>query len=139
MSAAEDAREWAVCVQSDLTTIACVLRGERVPWDSACFHAQQAVEKALKAHLVAQGRRPPRTHDCLALLELCRESEPGLSRHAADCAELTQYALMGRYPTVAACPEGEEGLSVVRRARAIALDILSSLGIGLDDPLEDSV
>jgi hypothetical protein len=88
MSAAEDAREWAVCVQSDLTTIACVLRGERVPWDSACFHAQQAV---------------------------------------------------GRYPTVAACPEGEEGLSVVRRARAIALDILSSLGIGLDDPLKDSV
>ena len=33
------------------------------PYDTGCFHAQQAVEKYLKAVLAVAGSRIPRSHD----------------------------------------------------------------------------
>lgn len=38
--------------------------------EAAAFHAQQAVEKWLKALLIFQDQQPPRTHDIEVLLEL---------------------------------------------------------------------
>ena len=37
--------------------------GSGGPYDTACFHAQQAVEKYLKALLAFDGQPIPRTHD----------------------------------------------------------------------------
>jgi HEPN domain-containing protein len=39
-----------------------------------CFHAQQAVEKALKAVLAARGVEFPFIHDISGLAKLCREA-----------------------------------------------------------------
>jgi hypothetical protein len=47
--------------------------------ETACFHAQQAVEKILKAFLVSRGRAVPRTHNLVALLDGAVELEPELA------------------------------------------------------------
>jgi HEPN domain-containing protein len=45
-------REWIERAESDLKNASLVLRaGERCPSDTVCFHAQQCVEKYLKAYL----------------------------------------------------------------------------------------
>jgi HEPN domain-containing protein len=61
------------------------------------FHAQQAVEKALKAVLALRSLVPPRTHDLLALRGLLEDagSEPPLS--VDELAALYPYAVEFRY------------------------------------------
>ena len=43
-------------------------------FESLCFHAQQAVEKALKALMISQGLAVPRTHNLSVLLALLDDS-----------------------------------------------------------------
>ena len=38
-----------------------------------CFHCQQAIEKYLKAYLIYNETRPPKTHDLLQLAALCSD------------------------------------------------------------------
>jgi HEPN domain-containing protein len=61
------------------------------------FHAQQAVEKALKALLCLRGVEYEYTHDLEALLEqLGKAGEPGLEPYL-PLAELTAFAVQFRY------------------------------------------
>jgi len=53
---------WLQKVRNDLLNIANNLRATGIPWDTVCFHAQQAAEKAPKACLVAHGIDPPHIH-----------------------------------------------------------------------------
>ena len=50
------AREWMTKAENDLKTAVHTLDlGEECPTDMVCFHAQQCVEKYLKAVLVLDG------------------------------------------------------------------------------------
>ena len=51
--------------------------GDRPNFDAACFHAQQAVEKLMKAVLIACGEMPPRAHDLVVLNDLVARHLPG--------------------------------------------------------------
>ena len=65
---------------------------------AVCFHSQQAVEKMLKAALLAVGTEPPRTHDLVFLLESLaarRPTPPGLFE---ICAALADFGVAPRYP-----------------------------------------
>ncbi len=64
-----------------------------------CFHAQQAVEKALKAALAAAGASFPRTHNIGLLLQLCEDSGAAPPPDLAEADLLTPYAVAGRYGT----------------------------------------
>lgn len=55
------AEEDRLCIRNNLAAAA-------VPWAAVCFHAQQAVEKYLKAFLIAHAVRVERTHDLAYLL-----------------------------------------------------------------------
>lgn len=49
-------REWVDKAENDLKNAAHTLTmGEKCPTDTVCFHAQQCVEKYLKAFLVCSG------------------------------------------------------------------------------------
>jgi len=62
------------------------------------FHAQQAVEKALKGFLISRKCFDfPKTHDLGRLLDLAESFEPELSSLDA-IIELTPYAVEMRYP-----------------------------------------
>jgi len=63
------ARQWLAKAENDLLNADNNLQAESIPYDTVCFHCQQAAEKLLKAYLVDRGVQPPFTHDLLLLLE----------------------------------------------------------------------
>jgi len=66
------------------------------------FHAQQAVEKALKIALVIAGVELPRTHDLDFLVRLVRESGVDLPADLSSPEWLTPWAADFRYGDPAA-------------------------------------
>jgi HEPN domain-containing protein len=69
---AEHARGWFLKGDSDLSAARQILSGQG-PYDTACFHAQQAVEKYLKSVLALHDRAIPRTHDLEGDCDLCMD------------------------------------------------------------------
>ena len=63
------------------------------------FHAQQAVEKALKAALAARGIAFPHTHDLDGLLELCQNSGFEVPATLEGVDRLAPYGVHMRYGT----------------------------------------
>ena len=64
-------REWIAKAENDLTNAAHTLTlGKDCPTDTVCFHAQQCVEKYIKALLVFLGATFPKTHDIAELRAL---------------------------------------------------------------------
>ncbi|MCZ6553652.1 MAG: HEPN domain-containing protein, partial [SAR324 cluster bacterium] len=61
------------------------------------FHAQQAVEKALKAVLCARDLQHPRTHDLSELLDLVRDAGIALPPDEDQLPELTPFGTQFRY------------------------------------------
>lgn len=58
------ARGWVRKAESDLIMASHTLKlGTDCPTDTVCFHAQQTVEKYLKALLVVRNIVFPKTHD----------------------------------------------------------------------------
>jgi HEPN domain-containing protein len=65
------AREWIIKAENDLKTAAYTIKMSKgCPTDIVCFHAQQCVEKYLKAFLVVEDIDFPRTHDIERLVSL---------------------------------------------------------------------
>jgi len=68
-------REWIVKADNDLKTASHTLKMPKgCPTDTVCFHAQQCVEKYLKAFLVWKGIDFPKTHDIEHLVSLLPEN-----------------------------------------------------------------
>jgi HEPN domain-containing protein len=66
----EQSRELLAAAARDALTFHILLRDVESPIETTLFHAQQAVEKGLKAALVSKGIVFRRTHDLLELCEL---------------------------------------------------------------------
>ena len=118
---------WLVKAESDFLNIENNLRASRVPWDTVCFHAQQAAEKLLKALLVYRGKEPTRTHDLVALLARCVEFDKGLDILEEDCRRLTAYAVGSRYPDDLFEPTKEDALAMLEAAKRIREQVLKRL------------
>ena len=73
MSGVEHAREMLIIAQRDFKALQGMLDAETFADEIFGFHAQQAVEKVLKAWLTLVGVEYPRTHDLEELLELLEE------------------------------------------------------------------
>jgi len=90
------ARGWLIKAASDLTAGRLVVEGDG-PYDTACFHAQQAIEKSLKGFLVLRKQTAPRTHDLEELQRLCLSLAPLPGLADLDLVEATDYGVMARY------------------------------------------
>jgi HEPN domain-containing protein len=108
-------REWVTKAENHLKTAAHTIKlGERCPTDTVCLHAQQCVEKYVKAVLVLEGTDFPKTHDLEELVVMVPErSRPTLT--SEEQSQLTDYAAGARYPGW-----GEISLADARRALSIA-------------------
>ncbi|HST58378.1 MAG TPA: HEPN domain-containing protein [Longimicrobium sp.] len=62
------------------------------------FHAQQAIEKLLKALLTAHGVEPEDQHSIGRLLDQVRRLDRETGDAVQGAASLTQYAVYYRYP-----------------------------------------
>jgi len=93
----ELARELLALADDDLVAVRALSEASQVSNAILGFHAQQAVEKALKAVLALHGVEFPFTHDLEGLLELCSSSAIGIPEHLADAGVLTPYGVRFRY------------------------------------------
>lgn len=89
--------EWLSLAERDLEA-AHILSGQAGQMANACFHAQQAAEKALKALYAFHGLIPPKTHDLDVLRGRLEADRNRLSGTAMACAVLAMYAVDARYP-----------------------------------------
>lgn len=95
------------------------------------FHAQQAVEKSLKAVLSAKGIAFRRTHDLAELLDLLADSSIEAPPHADWLDNLTPYAVEARYGLIE--PSGLDrgaAMSVLRAVIAWATAQVQAGGSG---------
>jgi HEPN domain-containing protein len=106
---------WVEKAENDLAAAAIMLSaGRRAPLDAICFHAQQCVEKYLKALLTWRELPFPRTHDITALVaRLPQTSRPDFSP--------TQIDLLTRYATVTRYPGDYEPITLTETRRAVTL------------------
>ncbi len=106
--------------ENDLKTASHTLKMTKgCPTDTVCFHAQQCVEKYLKAFLVSKGIDFPKTHDIENLVSLLPENIwLRLSIEEQRC--LTAYATVTRYPgdyEPVLFAEAQQSVKLARRVR----------------------
>lgn len=113
-------REWLAKADNDLKTASHTLTlGKGCPTDTVCFHAQQCVEKHIKALLVFRATSFPKTHDISVLRALLPPKlRPKL--HIKIQRILTSYATDLRYPFAGPdvpLPEARKAVAIARRVR----------------------
>jgi HEPN domain-containing protein len=116
------ARGWFRKGDSDLADARRTVASEG-PYDTACFHAQQAAEKYLKGYLVWQDQPIPRTHDLEELQQLCLRVNPMPELAGLDLTNLTGYGVELRYDAEFWPSQGtaREAVALADRVRAIIL------------------
>ncbi|WP_008319179.1 HEPN domain-containing protein [Leptolyngbya sp. PCC 6406] len=87
---------WFRKANSDLTTAQLMLASDG-PYDTACYHAQQAAETYLKGFLAFKGIAIPRIHDLLELNQLCEGIADSWQVNVDSLAKLMPYAVESRY------------------------------------------
>ncbi|MCL5278682.1 MAG: HEPN domain-containing protein [Planctomycetes bacterium] len=100
--------------------------------EATAFHAQQAVEKYLKAFLTWHQVEFPKTHDIKRLLKLAGIQDPSLAEELSDAADLTAYAVEYRYPGEYAPVTRDEAVGAVAVADRVREQIRRRLPA--DDP-----
>jgi HEPN domain-containing protein len=113
-------REWLRKAEHDLIAAAHTLTlGKEAPADTVAFHAQQCVEKYIKALLVFRGTPFPKTHNITALRALLPPRlRPKLTVNVQKL--LTRYAADLRYPESApdvTVAEARKAVAIARRVR----------------------
>jgi len=91
------ARQLLGAAQEDELAAKSVLRVEGIADPIVGFHAQQAVEKAIKAVLAAKGTEFPFTHDLKQLRDFAKESRIELPSALDDVEDLNPFAAAERY------------------------------------------
>jgi HEPN domain-containing protein len=79
------AREWFQKAEDDVMSVRAILKEGGAP-STACFLAQQIVEKYLKGMLVNQGKSFPKVHDLLELETLIFDEAPDMKMLHDDLA-----------------------------------------------------
>jgi HEPN domain-containing protein len=99
---------------------------ERGDFSDACFMAEQAAQKALKAFLIGHGHRSVPIHSVAQLTERCAQIDPAFTVHITAGRVLDQYYIPTRYPDALAPPAlpfesytQEQGSTAVAATQAI--------------------
>jgi HEPN domain-containing protein len=87
-------------------------------FDTVCFHAQQAVEKSLKAVLAWREIEYPRRHDVGELLELVKPLAPDVAHYAERIIDLAPYAVEIRYE-IEFEPSDDQAVEAVQTAEEV--------------------
>jgi HEPN domain-containing protein len=102
-------REWVEKAEADFLTAGREMVAlDRPNYDAVCFHAQQCVEKLMKAALISKGVNPPKTHDLVRLNELLQSAISDWSWPLPDLRLLDRAAVEFRYPGESANKEEAE-------------------------------
>jgi len=116
-----EASDWLGFAREDLLVAQWALSAEI--YNQACFHAQQCVEKVLKAWLRHLGTLPPRTHQLSLLLALLPDEV--LSDLRVEITLLDRFYIPTRYPDALAgalptgLPDGTDAKEALQVATSV--------------------
>lgn len=99
-------KQWLIKANEDLLVISKLTEYEVIATSSVCFHCQQAVEKFLKAFLIANGVEIKKTHNIEYLLSECADFDGDFSD--IDPKELSDFGVDARYPGDMFIPDPDE-------------------------------
>ncbi|RMH72858.1 MAG: HEPN domain-containing protein [Gemmatimonadetes bacterium] len=114
---------WLRFAKEDLQAAEVLMRGEQ--FNQACFHAQQSVERVLKALLQSKGMPIPKICLITELLEMCYPVDENLKSFEVDAQWMDKYYHSTRYPDAdpatlpANPPQQEETDRALRIAKQI--------------------
>ena len=114
-----EVRAWLSKAGKDVATAEYELRAHPPFADDIVFHAQQAVEKLLKAFLSWHHIPFRKTHNLIELGEACCQVDQTLEPLLRRAAPLTEYAWKFRYPGDPAEASAEEAASAQKMAREV--------------------
>jgi len=118
-----EGKRWLEQARLDLDAARTIL--EQRLWWIACFQAQQAAEKAVKAFLYSSGERLVLGHSVAELVKEASEKDDGFAGLRAQAAALDRFYIPTRYPN--GLPGGipaesyseEDGKQAIEMAEAV--------------------
>lgn len=93
----EEAERYLRLARRDEAAFRALLDSANVDFSVACFHAQQAIEKALKAVMFLRGLEFRRTHDLEELSGTLADAGENVPLTEKELRRLTPYAVEFRY------------------------------------------
>ena len=116
-----EAQKWLTFAHDDVRMAS--LAYQEAIYNQTCFHAQQCVEKCLKALLVARGSVPPKVHSIAKLLALLDEQPFDDLRK--ELIAFDRFYVPTRYPEAlpGTLPEGLPTEQDAREALALAQEV----------------
>lgn len=113
---------------SDLKNASHEIEHEDPALDTICFHAQQTVEKYLKAFLVFSDTEIPKTHSLIRLIRDCILIDTSFSELIdKNIDELTDFAVEIRYADEFYFPSIEEARDAIEKAEFVPSLVLSRI------------
>ena len=118
--------EWIEKAEEDFRAATTLRRMRRNPVHNAvCFHAQQCIEKYLKAILEKKGILVRKIHALPILLDQCADSHPFLIAMRNDMVRLSTYAVEFRYPgESASSTDAKEAIRIMKLSRSELREVL---------------
>lgn len=109
----EEARTLLKLADRDWEILLVLKNADTVHLSGVAFHAQQLVEKALKAVLASRDQAFDRTHDLIRLARGVEESGLALPVSLDDLGRLNPYAVIFRYD--------DTDIEIITREQAVEL------------------
>jgi HEPN domain-containing protein len=118
-----DQREFAALLlrkaEGDIEVVRALVDNVSITDDAIGFHAQQAIEKAMKAVLAIHGVKFPRTHDLGFLLELADRDGVRIPDVVVEARWLTPWSAEFRYDDPPVPDELDRGASLRSAEQAL--------------------
>jgi HEPN domain-containing protein len=122
-----DAQKWLEKSRNDLLSAQILIANTPAILDTACFHCQQAAEKALKAFLVFKETAFEKSHNLVYLLDLCAIHQREFESLLPQAQLLSPYSVEVRYPGDAIAPPPGEAQEALTAATTIWNFVLAQL------------
>lgn len=120
--------EWVEKAEGDFAVASREVRvRKRTNYDAVCFHSQQCAEKYLKAIPHYNKIKFDKTHNLIVLLDQVLQVAPFFAPYRDALQDLTEYAVMFRYPGDSA--DKEMARDAVKQCKAIRAVARSTLGL----------
>jgi HEPN domain-containing protein len=127
-------RKWLTKARRDLLSAKRLSRGPEPYLDTAIYHCQQCVEKAVKGWLVYHDQSFEKIHDLRLLVTLASEIEPKFVEWFDVAEQVSPYATSYRYPGEVLEPTEDEFQQVFKASGRVYDFVCSLLPSELSSP-----
>ncbi|MGI1689953.1 HEPN domain-containing protein [Thermoanaerobacter uzonensis] len=116
-------KQWLEYADSDYKAAAELLKTDL--HNIVCFHAQQTIEKFLKAYLVLNGINPPKINSIILIVNLCMKFSENFAKFKNDAKIIDMFYIPSRYPNapLGGLPDGIPSKNDAQKAFEIAQKI----------------